>query len=141
MPQIHPHPWISYDRIIVFDGVCKWCSFWVNFVIARDPFNRFKFATLQSDNAQQILKAMQLSTEDFSTLLLIEHGQVFVKSTAVLKVMQQLKGPWPMLYLCIVIPRSLRDAIYDLIGRHRYIWMGKTQVCRMPTQDERERFV
>lgn len=141
MSQTQPHPWLSYDRIIVFDGVCKWCSFWVNFVIARDPFNRFRFATLQSENAQQILRSMELSTEDFSTLLLIEHGQIFVKSTAVLKVMRQLKGLWPMLYLLMVIPASLRDSTYDHVGRHRYMWMGKTKVCRMPTQDERERFV
>ncbi len=135
------HEWARYERIIVFDGVCNWCNAWVSFTIDRDPHRKFKFGTLQSESAQQILKESHLSTEDFETFLLLEHGRVFTKSTAALKIALHLPRFWPLLYLCIVIPRPLRDAVYNYIARHRYQWRGKAEACRVPTPAERERFM
>lgn len=135
------HEWAGHDRVIVFDGVCHWCNAWVNFTLARDPHGKFKFGTLQSENAQQILKDLHLPADDFETFLLLERGRVFTKSTAALRVVRQLSGLWPLLYIGIVIPRPLRDAVYDYIARRRYRWMGKSETCRVPTQAERERFV
>ena len=135
------HEWAGHDRVIVFDGVCHWCNAWVNFTLARDPHGKFKFGTLQSENAQQILKDLHLPADDFETFLLLERGRVFNKSTAALRIVRQLSGLWPLLYIGIVIPRPLRDAVYDYIARRRYRWMGKSETCRVPTPAERERFV
>lgn len=135
------HEWARLERIIVFDGVCNWCNAWVNFIIHHDTHRKFKFGTLQSEHAQRILKELHFRTEDFATFLLLEHGRVFTKSTAALKIARHLSGLWPILYFCIVIPRPLRDVVYDLVARHRYKWMGKTETCRVPMSDERERFV
>ena len=135
------HQWAGYERVIVFDGVCNWCNAWVNFALARDPHGKFKFGTLQSEPAQQILKELRLPAEDFETFLFLERGLVFTKSTAALRIVRQLSGLGPLLYLGIVIPRPLRDALYDYIARRRYRLMGKSETCRVPTPAERERFV
>jgi predicted DCC family thiol-disulfide oxidoreductase YuxK len=135
------HQWARHERVIVFDGVCNWCNVWVNFVIAHDPHGKFKFGTLQSDQGQQILETLQLSTKDFSTFLLLEQTRVYTKSTAALRIVRHLSGVWPLFYLSLLIPRPLRDALYDYVARHRYEWMGNTDACQPPSTDERGRFV
>lgn len=133
--------WAEYQQVIVFDGICNFCNASVDFVMKRDPQQRFKFGTLQSEPAKQILKDQHLDTEDFETFLLLEKGQVFTKSTAALKIAKQLKGFWPLLYTFIIVPRPLRDGVYNFIARRRYRWMGKMETCRVPTLAERERFI
>ena len=134
------HEWAGLERLIIFDGICTWCNAWVNFIIARDR-GRFQFATLQSDKGQQLLRLLGLPEQDFETFLLLEHGQVFVKFTAALKIAKHLSGCWPLLYLFILLPRALRDAMYTVVARHRYRLMGKARTCRVPTAKERGRFV
>ena len=134
------HEWAGLERVIVFDGICNWCNAWVNFTMARDR-GRFHFATLQSDKGQELLKLLGLSTQDFETFLLLERGQVFTKSTAALRIARQLSGWWPLLYGLMLIPRGLRDILYDYVARHRYRLMGKAQTCRIPGATDRDRFV
>jgi predicted DCC family thiol-disulfide oxidoreductase YuxK len=135
------HKWVEYERVIIFDGICHWCNGWVNFTLVRDPHGKFKFGTLQSEPAQQILRALGLPTDNFETFLLLERDRVFTKSTAALRIIRHLSGLWPLLYIGIVIPRPLRDALYDYVAQRRYRWMGKTETCRVPTQTDQERFV
>jgi predicted DCC family thiol-disulfide oxidoreductase YuxK len=135
------HEWATQERLILFDGVCNWCNAWVDFTIARDPQGSFKFGTLQSATGQQALTDLRLPTDDFETFLLLEQGRSFTKSTAALRILRQLSGLWPLLYIGIVIPRPLRDAIYDYVARRRYRWMGKADTCRVPTPAEHDRFV
>lgn len=142
MTEIDPatHEWAALDRVIVFDGICNWCNAWVDFTMARDS-GRFHFATLQSDKGQLLLKLCGLPAHDFETFLLLERGRVFTKSTAALRIVRKLSGWWPLLYGCMLIPRALRDSLYDYVARHRYRLMGKAPTCRVPTATERDRFV
>ena len=142
MRKIDPttHEWAALERVILFDGICNWCNAWVDFTMARDD-GRFHFATLQSDKGQELLKLLGLSTQDFETFLLLERGQVFTKSTAALRIARQLSGWWPLLYGLMLIPRGLRDILYDYVARHRYRLMGKAHTCRVPSARERDRFV
>ena len=135
------HKWARYERVIVFDGICNWCNAWVDLTIDHDPHGKFKFGTLQSEQAQQIVKVLQLPTEDFETFLLLEHGRIYTKSTAALRIVKHLSGFWPLFYLGIMIPRPLRDALNDYIARHRYEWMGKADTCYIPPPAEHDRFV
>lgn len=141
--QLDPsvHAWAKYERLILFDGVCNWCNAWVNFAIAHDPARQLKFGTLQSEPAQRILRDLDLPTTDYQTFLLLEEGHVYTKSTAALRVIRQLSGWWPLYYICGLVPVSLRDVVYDCVARHRYRWMGRAATCRVPTQEERGRFV
>ena len=141
--QLDPsaHEWTKYERLILFDGVCNWCNAWVSMTIAHDPAGQFKFGTLQSEQAQRILRDLNLSTHDHQTFLLLEEGHVYTKSTAALRVIRQLSWWWPLYYLCVLVSAPLRDVVYDFVARHRYRWMGRAATCRVPTQAEHERFV
>ncbi len=139
--NVPDHPWADYQHMIVFDGVCNFCNASVDFVMARDPQQKYKFGTLQSDAGQVILQNNNLSTQDFETFLYIQHGTVFTKSTAALKVAKGLTGVWPLLYGFIIVPRLIRDTVYQFIARRRYQWMGKREVCRLPSENDRSRFV
>ena len=138
LPQ---HEWNQYQHVIVFDGVCNFCNAFVNFVLDRDSQGLFKFGTLQSLPAQAILQHFQLPTTEYKTFLLIEQGKLFTKSTAAIKILKQLGTPWSLFGVFVMVPRSIRDLIYDFVARHRYQWMGKSESCRVPSQEERERFV
>jgi predicted DCC family thiol-disulfide oxidoreductase YuxK len=141
--QLDPsvHEWAKYERLILFDGVCKWCNAWVSFTIAHDSDGQFKLGTLQSEPAQRILRDLGLSATDYQTFLLLEEGHVYTKSTAALRVIRQLSRWWPLYYLCVLVPVPFRDVAYDFVACHRYRWMGRTATCRVPTQAERERFI
>ncbi len=142
MTKLDPtaHDWAALERVIVFDGICNWCNAWVNFTMARDR-GRFHFATLQSDKGQALLRLLGLPAEDFETFVLMERGRVFTKSTAALRIARQLSGGWPIFVLFGLVPRSLRDIVYDYVARHRYRLMGTAQTCRVPGPTERDRFV
>ncbi|MED4727864.1 thiol-disulfide oxidoreductase DCC family protein [Aneurinibacillus migulanus] len=129
------------QAVLLFDGVCNLCSQAVLFIIPRDPEGTVHFASLQSDTGQRLLTWHGLSPDKLDTIVLIEAGKSYIKSTAALKIAQKLYRLWPLLYVFIIIPRPLRDAVYDWIARNRYRWFGKKEQCLMPTPAIRERFL
>ena len=129
------------ERVIFFDGVCDFCSFWVKFVIARDPKRRFRFAPLQSPLGKQALKALVLPADPPQSVILQEGGRYYLRSTASLRILRRLSGLWPLLYILIVIPAPIRDLTYNFIARNRYRWFGKKDACFVPTPEIRERFL
>ena len=128
-------PWL-----ILFDGVCGWCTGWVRFVIRRDSAKTFQFASLQSPLGQHLLATYHLPQEDFSTFILVTHDGHWVKSTAALKILNQLGGFWRLFSLFTMVPLALRDRIYDVIARHRYRLRGKLTTCYRPPEEYRDRF-
>lgn len=127
--------------VLLFDGVCNLCNSSVNFILARDPKAKFRFASLQSDEGQELLQAFEDRPSDLSSVVLIEDGQLYARSDAALRVARQLSGGWPLLYAFIVLPRALRDAVYDWVARNRYRWFGKRDSCMMPSPELRNRFL
>jgi predicted DCC family thiol-disulfide oxidoreductase YuxK len=127
--------------VVLFDGVCNLCNGAVNFVIDRDPEGYFKFAALQSDEGQDLLDAVGAADTGLSSIILVEEGKVYRQSTAALRIARRLSGAWPLLYLFIVVPRPLRDLVYDWIANNRYDWFGKRDQCRIPTPDLQARFL
>ena len=127
--------------VILFDGVCNLCAGCVQFVIARDHEQRFRFASLQSEVGAQLLAAHGGVDERLSSMVLIEDGRLHQKSTAALRTARHLSGGWPALALLLVIPRPLRDMVYDWVGRHRYQWFGQRETCWLPTPELLDRFL
>ena len=125
----------------MFDGECGLCSFWVDFVLARDVHARFRFTPLQSPAARLILERTGLPGDVMDSICLYEDGVVYQRSTAVLKILGGLPAPWPLATVLLAVPAVLRDALYDMVARHRYAWFGKTTSCRLPTAAERARFI
>ena len=127
--------------IILFDGVCNFCNYWVNFIIDRDKDDIFKFAALQSEAGQKLLNKFKMKTEDFDTFILIDGEIYFAKSTAALKIARKLNYPVKVLYYFILIPKFLRDSIYSLIAINRYKFFGKRDICRIPSENEKKKFL
>lgn len=127
--------------IILFDGVCNFCEAGVVFLIKRDLKAIFKFAALQSDAGQRLLKEFNLPTENLSTFVLIDDGRCYFKSTAALRVMTKLGGFWSLLSIFILIPKPLRDLFYRFVAANRYRLFGKKGVCMVPSKEIQERFL
>jgi predicted DCC family thiol-disulfide oxidoreductase YuxK len=128
-------------KLILFDGVCNFCNFWVNFIIDHDSKKYFKFASLQSNLAQNILKAENINPMKIDTIILIINEKTFTKSSAALQIAKNLDGFWKIIYVLVLIPKPIRDLIYDFIARNRYKWFGRRESCRIPTDEERDRFL
>lgn len=133
----------SEHPVVLFDGVCNLCNASVNFVLDRDPEGRFHFAALQSEAARALLAAhgREPPKAEPDSIVLIENGVVYERSTAGLRIARHLRGPVKLLYAFIVFPRVVRDVVYRFIARNRYRWFGKSDVCRVPTPELKARFL
>lgn len=129
------------DRVLVFDGVCNLCDGGVNFLIGRDKHARIRFAAAQSVPGQELLKHFEMPIDEFDTMVYVEQGASYVKSTAALRVALQLPFPWPMLGVGLVLPRFLRDWVYDRVAKNRFRMFGIKDHCMVPTDDVRARFL
>ena len=132
---------MSKFSIILFDGVCNLCNSSVNFIIDHDKRNDFRFASLQSEAGQDLLKKFHLNVKDFDSIILVENGKHYERSSAVLKIVKKFPGLWKLLYLFIIVPKPLRDFVYDIIADNRYKWFGKKESCRVPTPELKEKFL
>ena len=127
--------------VVLFDGVCNMCNGTVRFIIARDPAARFHFAALESDAARRVLAGSDVSGPLPDSVVLVEQGRVYTRSTAALRIARRLRFPWPLMSAFLIVPRPLRDLVFDFIARHRYRWFGKRDACMLPTPDLRKRFL
>lgn len=132
---------IDEKQIILFDGVCNFCNFWVNFVIKRDKKDLFRFAALQSEKAKEFSDKFNFDTSSMNTFVLIDGDHLYTKSTAALKICKQLTGPIKIFYPFISLPKFFRDFIYDLVAKNRYKFFGKRDSCRIPTAEEKLKFL
>ena len=128
------------NQIILFDGVCQFCDKSVQFILKRDPNGKFSFSSLQSDTGIQLRKDYHIP-EELDSIILIEGEKYHSKSTAALKIARELRGGWKWLYILIVIPRPIRDAVYDMVARNRLKWFGEKTACELPPPDVRKRFL
>ena len=128
-------------KIILFDGVCNLCNSSVQFVIDRDLNNRFMFASLQSDFGQEVLKKHHLNTTDFDSIILLDQQKIYEKSSAALRIAKELKFPWNLLAIFLILPKFLRDIGYNYVAKNRYNWFGKQESCWLPTPELRSKFL
>lgn len=129
------------QTVIFFDGVCNLCNGAVQFTIERDHKNSFRFASLQSDFAKEELTPFNISSANLASFILLEEGKIYLRSTAALRVARKLKGLWPLLYGFIIVPRFIRDAVYNYIAKNRYKWFGKQETCWVPTPELKNKFL
>ena len=133
---------VPTDRpVLLFDGVCTLCNGLVQWVIERDPDTEFRFAALQSDAGQALLARHDLPTDDFDTFVMVDGAEYYTKSTAALKVLRRLGMPYALSYPAILVPRLLRDRVYDVVADRRYGWFGRQESCMRPTPERETRFL
>ena len=141
MPALAGSSGVGAHATVLFDGVCNLCNGSVLFVIDRDPAGYFHFVALQSETARRLLAEHDGPPPDLSSIVLVEEGRVYTRSTAALRIARRLTGPWRLLHVCLLVPRPVRDAVYDWVARNRYRWFGKEEACRLPSPELRARFL
>jgi predicted DCC family thiol-disulfide oxidoreductase YuxK len=127
--------------VILFDGVCNLCTGSVRFVIERDSRKQFRFASLQSPVAEKLLGPQRNEADRLESVVLVVGERIYRKSSAALLIARRLDGLWPLLSVLLAIPRPVRDAVYDWIGRRRYRMFGKRDVCWTPQPELADRFL
>jgi predicted DCC family thiol-disulfide oxidoreductase YuxK len=127
--------------IILFDGVCNFCSGAVNFIIKRDKKRIFRYAALQSVAGQHLLKQYNLSPTELDSFVLIYKSKSFKKTSAALNVAAILGGLWKLTGVFRIFPAVVRDFAYNLIANNRYRWFGKKESCMIPTPEVRSLFL
>jgi predicted DCC family thiol-disulfide oxidoreductase YuxK len=125
--------------IVFFDGECNLCNTFVNFIIKRDRKVHFNFASLQSSFASKFL-GDNLVEKGMNTVVLRKNSSLFFKSDAALEIAKNLSGLWPTFYILKIVPKFIRDFIYDWIAANRYRWFGKTS-CLVPSEELKARFI
>lgn len=126
--------------VILFDGVCKLCNRSVNFILRIDRTGRLKMASLQSDYGRRVLEDHGLKSGPLDSMMLLEGTRLTMKSTAVIRISKYLGGAWPLCMGALIIPRYIRDALYDVIAKNRYRWFGQYDTCPLPDPEFEDRF-
>jgi len=129
------------EAVILFDGVCNLCSGFVQFVVPRDAEGKYRFASLQSDVGQALLAEHDLASDELDSVVLIEDGGSYVKSSAIIRIATGLGGRYRLLSPFRYVPRAVRDRVYDFVADNRYRWFGKKDRCMMPSGDVESRFI
>jgi predicted DCC family thiol-disulfide oxidoreductase YuxK len=131
----------SYSsKVILFDGYCGLCNNSVNWVISKDTNLVFKYSTIQGEYVKG-LDLKFISPQNPDSIIFLNDLISSDKSTAALLIAKELPYPWKLLYSFIIVPRPIRDFVYDLISRNRYRWFGKLDHCRLPTPNEKHLFL
>jgi len=131
------NPWPD-DDVILYDGVCVFCSRWVRFVATRDVEQRFRFTAIQSGYGTRLAQAFGIDPRDPDTNAVVHGGEVFFKSDAALTVLSRLPG-WGWVRALRLVPKPLRDAAYNLVARNRYRIFGKYETCFLGDAGFRDR--
>lgn len=129
-------------KIILFDGVCNLCNSTVQFLIKHDKKDVFRFVALQSDLGQQITAYIGIDTSKVDSIIVYEPGKAyFYKADAALEIASAIGGIYSLLGIFKVVPKSIRNAVYDYIARNRYKWYGKKEACMIPTPEIKAKFL
>jgi predicted DCC family thiol-disulfide oxidoreductase YuxK len=121
--------------VVIFDGECNVCNGWADFLLRFDKRDIFRFAALQSEVGARLANGVE------GSIVLVDGSAVLVRSDAVLRMLALLGFPFSLAGIARVIPRGLRDAVYDFVARNRIKWFGRRDTCRVPTADERGKFL
>ena len=134
--------------VVLYDGVCGLCDRTIQFLLNIDKNQILKFATLQGETGSTVLKRHFISekTENYDSVIFIrgynsDEETVYFRSGAVMQIFKELGGKWCVLSWLRIIPRFMRDGVYNIIANNRYKWFGKFDQCRLPSPEERARFL
>jgi len=128
------------NNLILFDGECNFCDHSVQFIIKHDKQALYRFASIQSNVGQEIIKKYHVPT-NIDSLILLEKDRCYYKSSAALKICRNLKGGWKTLYGLLLVPKPIRDYLYTIVARNRYKWFGKKDACILPSPEIRKKFL
>lgn len=127
--------------VLLFDGVCNLCNGLVQFLLPRDRAGRLRFAPLQSDPGRALLARHDLPTASLETVVLVDGDRAYTKSAAAIRVAELLGWPYRLASVGRILPRRVRDWLYDVVAANRYDWFGRQDQCMVPDEDVSDRFL
>ncbi len=127
--------------IIIYDGICNLCNSSVGFILRHDTAARFRFAAFQSDAGQRLVTVCKSEESLGKTIILVQADKCHTRSDAILLILNLLPGAWSLLGGLRLIPRPIRDGIYNFIARNRYSWFGKRNICAVSLNGYEDRFL
>ena len=128
-------------KIILFDGVCSFCNFWVKFAFHRNKKKDLFFMSLQDPRAKQLLESFEFNTTTLRSVVFLNQGKLYSQSSAAFEICRHLDGGWRLISLLLVIPTSVRDLLYNFVAQRRYQWFGKLDVCMVPSDEMKSQFL
>lgn len=129
------------QRLIFFDGVCGMCNRFVDWIIKRDKHNIFYFTPIQGETAQGLIAPLPTNTDEWSIIYRDAEGNFTRASDAVLSILRDMGGGWRLLSVFKILPRDFRDFFYQFVAKRRYKWFPKRSQCRIPTPQEKAKFL
>lgn len=137
-----PAPFLNANETaVLFDGTCKLCNGWANFIIRHDRQHLIRLATVQSPEGQALLAWARLPQDRFNTIVLIADNEVSIRSAAMFEILARLPPPWRWLTVAKVVPAGVRDWMYDKIALNRYTLFGRFDACVEPRADHERRYL
>ena len=132
----------KHKNLILFDGVCNLCNSSINFVIKNDSKGVFMFAPLQGKAGQWIVEKHHIDVASIDSILLYssQESGIKIKSSAALSIASELRFPFSLMVIFFIVPKVIRDWVYDYIAKHRYRWFGKKTICMIPSEATKNRF-
>jgi predicted DCC family thiol-disulfide oxidoreductase YuxK len=127
--------------VVIFDGICNLCVQSVQFILRHEARPEIVFASLQSAPGVRLLREFNFNPDDAKTFVFISGGVAYVKSAAAIRLARQFRGAWKLLAAVWIIPRPLRDYLYDIVARNRYRWFGQFDACMLPSPALADRFL
>ncbi|TPM35590.1 DCC1-like thiol-disulfide oxidoreductase family protein [Mesorhizobium sp. B2-3-4] len=140
-PKPPSEPFDASHPLIVFDGVCVFCSGFVRMVVRLDRKARFRFATAQSQLGEALFRKYDLPTDSYETNLALVGGVPFIRLDSFVAVMAELGWPWRVARVLLLLPRPLRDWLYDRIAKNRHALFGRKDSCDVPPAGLRDRLI
>lgn len=132
---------LPHDHVILFDGVCNFCNSTVGFVVRRDPLARFHFLPIQSPLGREVYLSHGHDPEKPDTILLLTGDRALARADAIMEIARHLGFPWSLASAGRLLPRGVRDWLYDRIAHSRYRLFGRSDQCMVPTPELRARFL
>jgi predicted DCC family thiol-disulfide oxidoreductase YuxK len=129
------------NDIVIFDGVCRLCDRSVKFILDHEASHTLRFTPLQSPAGARLMRQFGFDPDDAKTFVLIADGRPYVRSDAAMRIARYLSGGWRLLGAIGLIPRPIRDGLYNVVARNRYRWFGRFDACMVPTPELKARFI
>ena len=132
---------IAQHDVVIFDGLCNLCARSVKFILDHEAAPVLRFTSLQSPAGTRLLSELGFDPADARTFVLVADGSAYAKSDAAIRVASYLRGAWKLIGAMKIIPRPIRDWLYDVVAQNRYRWFGRREACMAPRPELRARFL
>jgi len=127
--------------VIIFDGICNLCCGWIQYLIRIDKNMKFRFVSIQSERGQKMLNGIHENDKMTESIIYLKENKSFRESSAVLEILTDIGGVWKLIAVLKLIPKPIRNKLYQLIAKKRYHYFGKRTTCLLPSPENKKRFL